>query len=131
MSNQEIVVEPVAVITRHSSDILCIEDSDVAEALRFIRQNAHLPIHISDVVESVSISRRSLEAKFRNTLNRTILQEIRRVRVDLFAQMLIETNLSIPQIASELNFPSAENIGRYFELEKGMRPSVYRSQYSV
>ncbi len=127
---QQIIVKPLYVVTRQSSDILCVENPDLARALNFIKQYSHRQISVNDVVAASCISRRSLEDKFNKYLHRSVLSEIRRVRTDRFAQMLLETNLSIPQIAAELNFPSIENVGRYFERETGMRPSAYRKKYS-
>lgn len=129
-SGQQIIVKPMYVVTRQSSDILCVENPDLARALHFIKQNSHRQISVNDVVAAACISRRSLEEKFNKFLHRSVLSEIRRIRADRFARMLLETNLSIPQIAAELNFPSIENVGRYFERETGMRPSAYRKKYN-
>ncbi len=128
---QQIIVRPTHVVTRQSSDILCVESHELACALNYIRQNSHRQIAVSDVVTAACVSRRNLEDKFNKHLHRSILSEIRRVRTERFAQMLLETNLSVPQIAAELNFPSIENVGRYFEREKGMRPTEYRKKYNL
>jgi len=41
--NTIIKVEPTHVVTRQSTDILAIEDQDVAEAVRFIREHWRFP----------------------------------------------------------------------------------------
>ena len=53
------------VVTRRSSDVLAIDDEDVAAAVRFIREHAHEPIRVADVLGEVPVSRRSLERRFR------------------------------------------------------------------
>jgi LacI family transcriptional regulator len=128
---QKIIVDPICVITRQSSDVFRVENPDLARALHYIKQYSHRQIVVSDVVAAACISRRSLEDKFNKYLHRSVLSEIRRVRIERFAQMLLETNFSIPQIARELNFPSEENVGRYFEREKGMRPNAYRKKFNL
>jgi LacI family transcriptional regulator len=126
---RSIVVQPTHVVARQSTDMLAIEDNEIAKAVRFIRQHAGEEIQVEDVVSAVTVSRRSLERHFREVLNRSVLDEIKRVRVDQVARMLVETNLSVLQIALALGYLNAENIARYFRQEKGMSPLAYRKRY--
>ncbi len=125
----QITVEPLRVISRHSTDILAIEDEDVAQALRFIRQHARDLIQVDDVVDAVPLSRRQLYNRFQETLGRSIYQEIRRVRMNHAAAMLVETNLSISEIAHSLGFTDLKNISRCFSHEKQMTMLAYRKKY--
>ena len=127
--SKSIMVSPTHTITRQSTDILAIEDIEVAGAIRYIRQNANMAIQVDDVVNVVTVSRRGLERRFRKVLNRSVLDEIRRVRIELVAKMLVETNFSVSQIALKLGYSGAENIARYFRQEKGISPVVYREKY--
>lgn len=124
-----ITIKPTHIITRGSTDIMAIEDSDVADAINFIRQNAKRNIQVSDVAEAIALSRRRLERRFRNVLNRSVLQEIRRIRVNLITQMLVETNKSISQIAYDMGLPGVKHISRLFKKEKGVSPIRYRIQF--
>ena len=126
---QTIIIKPTHIVTRQSTDILAIEDPEVAAAVRFIRQHAKETIQVTDVVNAVALSRRVLEKRFRKVLNRSVLEEIRRVRIDKVVWMLIDTNLSISQIASALGYPSVKHIARYFRREKAMSLVAYRKQY--
>jgi LacI family transcriptional regulator len=53
-----VVVEPTGVVKRRSTDILAIEDQDVARAVRFIEDNASGGITAGDVARAAPISRR-------------------------------------------------------------------------
>lgn len=128
-ANQRILVQPTRIVTRQSTDILAIEDSEVAESVRFIRQHAREMIQVSDVAKVVSVSRRGLERRFRRVLNCSVLDEIRRVRLEQVVRMLVETNQLIGQIALALNYPSIEHISRFFRKEMGMSPLAYRKKY--
>jgi LacI family transcriptional regulator len=129
MANLTIVVHPTHIVTRQSTDILAIEDRDVVAAVRFIRRNAREMIQVDDVVDTVAVSRRSLEQRFRRELGCSVLAEIKRARIDQVARMLVETNLSVSQIALALGYSGVENIARYFRSEKGMSPLAYRKLY--
>lgn len=128
-ADQTIVVHPTHIVTRQSTEILAMEDRDVAAAVRFIRRHAGQVIQVGDVADAVAVSRRSLEQRFRRELGRSVLAEIKRARVDQVARMLVETNLSVSQIALALGYSGVENIARYFRSEKGMSPLAYRKLY--
>jgi LacI family transcriptional regulator len=129
MADQRIVVRPTHIVTRQSTDILAIEDREVAKAVRFIRQHSKEPIQVSDVVDAVLVSRRSLYHQFRRVLGRSPNEEIRRTRVEQIVRMLVETNLPVSKIAFALGYSSVAHIARYFRQEKGMNLQSYRKLY--
>jgi LacI family transcriptional regulator len=124
-----ILVHPTHVVTRQSTDILAIEDREVAEAVRFIRRHSRQSIQVSDVVQEVPLSRRVLEQRFRKVLGRSILDEIKRVRIEQICRLLVETNMSVSNIASALGYSGVDHIARYFREEMKMSPLAYRKQF--
>lgn len=128
-SKQVIVARPTHIVTRQSTDLLATEDKEVSKALRFINEHARESIHVEKVVSAAALSRRVLERRFRQTIGHSILDEIRRVRVDQIIRMLTETNMSVSQIADALGYPGFEHLSRYFRKEKGMSLLAYRKQY--
>jgi LacI family transcriptional regulator len=128
-ANEDIIVQPTRIVTRQSTDILAIDDSDVAEAVRFIRQHSREIIQVGDVVDAVALSRRALQQRFKSILGCSVYDEIRRCRIEQIATMLVETHLSIAQVASAFGYPGIEKLSRYFQREKGMTPVAYRKRY--
>jgi LacI family transcriptional regulator len=126
---KNIIVEPTRIVTRQSTDVLAVEDRDVAKAIRFIREHSTEPIQVADVVNAATMCRRALQKRFREMLNRSIHAEIRRVRTTQAAQMLMETNLSTADIARSLGYAGLEKFSRYFKREKAMSPLAYRKKY--
>jgi len=129
MKGQKIIVQPTSVITRQSTDILAMDDVEVAAAVRYIREHAQTMIQVRDVVDATALSRRSLEQRFRKVLDRSILDEIKRVHIEQVTRMLIETNYSVKKIALILGHQGTENISRYFKQFTGLNPSEYRQQF--
>ena len=129
MSHQEIMIEPMYVVERQSTDILAIEDKEVVIAVKFIIKNVLEPIQVSDICNIAAVSRRNLEMRFKNILGRSILEEINRVRVKEIIRLLMETDLSILQIALLFKYTSHYNICRFFRNATGMSPFEYRKQH--
>jgi LacI family transcriptional regulator len=105
-----------------------VSDSLVAKAVDFIKNNANKQIQVSDVVESVSVSRRKLERRFKKYLNHSIHQEIKLAKVRLITKMLLETSDTISEIAAKLGFVDVNHIARYFRDVEGISPVDYRKK---
>ena len=121
-------IEPLGVRKRVSTDVLTVGDRHVAEAIAFIRQNAHKNIRVEDILKTVPLSRRVLEARFRRALNRTPHQEILRVRTSAVRELLLETNMSLSEISEVLGIEHPEYLSVFFKKETGLTPKEYRDQ---
>lgn len=129
MEGQEIIVSGTHVIPRQSTDLLSVEDKEVAVALRFIREHAKNKLFVDDIVKQTCLGRRTLEKRFKNIVNRSIQNEIRRVRVEQISNLLLDTNLSISEITASFNFTGIEHISRYFKKETGLGLREFRRIY--
>ncbi|MDH7598765.1 MAG: DNA-binding transcriptional regulator [Sedimentisphaerales bacterium] len=130
-NDRQVHVLPTHVVTRHSTDIFAVEDREVAEAVRFIHAHSRQPIQVSDVAKAVGLSKRTLQQRFRHVLSRSVHQEIQSSRVNQMAQLLINTNLTVFQIATLLGYPDASNLSRCFRRQMGMNPSAYRKKMGL
>jgi len=74
-------IEPLGVVARHSTDVLAIDDKNVAAALSFIREHACQGITVDQVLRHASVTRSQLEKKFRRHLGRSPQAEIRGIQV--------------------------------------------------
>ncbi len=118
---------PKRVSGRRSSDVLMVGNEFIESALRFIRDNAHHEIEISQIAKRSGVSRRTLEKRFRETLNSSPHQELLRMRMELAKSLLVDSNISITQIALRSGFGSSQVFSTVFKKQTGMTPSQYRS----
>jgi len=126
VSPDAILIEPLGIETRQSTDILAIDDPHVAVALRFIREQACRGINVGDVLSRVPISRRVLESRFGKLLGRTPHQEITRRRIAHVKRLLMETELPLSTIATRTGFQHDEYMTVAFKKQVGLPPSKYR-----
>jgi LacI family transcriptional regulator len=122
-----VLIPPPGVVSRKSSDVLAIEDPVVAQTVRFLRDSAHLPLRVSDVLRAVPVSRRALERRFQAVLDRGLAAEIRRLHVEKAKQLLAESELPMRTIAERCGFSSQYQFSRAFRHEVGMTPTEYRT----
>lgn len=122
-------VHPEPVVVRQSTDIMAINDEVVAEAMRFIRLYAENIQSVEEVAEKVHLSLRQLQKRFRKALGGQINEEIRRVRMQKVARLLIETTMPISKITREVGYENLRNMARCFHHETGLGLSEYRSTY--
>ena len=99
---QELLFEPTTIIERESTEVLAIYDEMVKEAARFIRLNRMEHISATEVAEAVGTCIRTLDRRFKKSLGRPVHSEIMRVRIQQACHMLVNSNLSITQIAYKL-----------------------------
>lgn len=114
------------IVPRQSSDILAITDPIVAQSIKFIREHVSSPIQIEDVLGEVAISRRSLYEKFRQTLGISVHRYIKKQRIEHIEYLLLNTEMSISEIAYRMGFTSDEHIATYFRSVKGVNPHAFR-----
>ena len=121
-----ILVAPRRVVVRQSSNVVAVEDPDIAAAMRFIRDHAGEPLSVKDILREVPISRKVLERHFEKLVGRTPKAEILRVRLDRAKMLLSETDLPMPEVAQRSGFANNEMLPRYFRKKIGMTPTQYR-----
>jgi LacI family transcriptional regulator len=120
-------VPPVGVVTRQSTDILAIENTDVAMALKTIWTRYREPINVEEVANGVPISYRRLHDLFVEHVGRSMSDEIARLRVEHAARELAETDKKVHAIAVASGFADANRMVKVFRRIKGMTPGQFRA----
>jgi len=122
------VIDPESVVTRRSTDVLAVDDPDVAAALRFVRDRACDDIGVPDVAEAIHVSRSTLERRFKAMMGRTVHAEIQRVRIERARQLTAATDLPLKQIAQQSGFRHLTYLTSLFRRRIGQTPAQYRRQ---
>lgn len=125
-----VLVPPAGVVTRQSTDTLAISDRAVVKAVSFIRENLSQPIHVAEIARHAGVSRRVLERRFQYHLKRSPAEEIRRVRLRRAQELLLDTDMPIPELSEAAGFGSPEYMAYVFRQECNMTPVEYRRRFT-
>lgn len=124
-----LLVPPLGVIARRSTDLLAMADPAVVDAVRFMDANIGRPIRIADVLAAARLSRKTLEVRFRRALGRTPHEELQRRRLERVKTLLQQTDWPLKQIARAAGFTYVEHLHLIFRRETGLTPSAFRAQH--
>jgi LacI family transcriptional regulator len=97
---EPILLPPKGLVARESTDFFAVEDPVMSAALEFIAANSQRhEIGTEDVAHAVSIGLRNLQRQFREYLDRPIIAEIQRVRIERPKRELAQSKRTIHEIA--------------------------------
>jgi LacI family transcriptional regulator len=119
-------IDPVGLVERLSTDVLAIEDPQIAKAIAFISERACDGIKAQDVADAVGLPRYRLDAAFKMTLGRTLYAEILHFRLERTKRLVASTNLPLKQIAMDVGFRSVQHMSALFCAAFGIPPASYR-----
>lgn len=99
---------------------------DAETVKRYINTHITETIRREELCRLVFRSESSLSTIFRKIYGCTIQEYILRTKLDIAAQLLIETTLSVTEIAGHLSFYDAQYMSRLFRTRHGFSPLTYR-----
>jgi LacI family transcriptional regulator len=121
-----VLVTPLRVCPRRSTDSLSVADPELAAVVKTIWERASEEFEIDELAEAAAISRRKLELRFREVLGCSIADEIRRIRLEKARQLIVTTSLSVYSVAVATGFSSGPYLTHIFRKHFGVTPSELR-----
>jgi LacI family transcriptional regulator len=123
---RELLVPPLGVVERRSTDLMAITDPLVAEAMQLIRRHACEGINVEELLRRLGVSRSVLQRRFQKVLERSIHDAILAERLRKVKELLTETELPLPIIARRSGFEHSEYLSTVFKQQTGKTISEYR-----
>ena len=117
---------PTHVIERQSTDLVATDDPAVRNAVAFIRAHYQEQLSVDQIAETAGCSRRTLERRFRNALDRTVHDELTRQRLKRSRRLLRETDLSVEAISERTGFTDQRRLNLVFKQNFGATPLEFR-----
>ena len=106
------------------------QDSLLLQAVvRHIHERADKSLKVGEIADSFGVSRRWLSLLFATRLGRTPHEEIIRARFARVERLLVETDLTLAEIAHQCGFRHAEYMSVAFHRRYGVPPSQWRREH--
>lgn len=128
---EDVIIQPVTIVNRLSTDIYATDNPAILAALRYIHQNLANKINVEDIVKQVPLSRRLLEVRFRQVTGQSIYQYVSDLRMERFSQLLLAGNEPIADLAMQVGLSDFKNLSRQFKSWKGCTPIEFRKRNRV
>lgn len=123
------VIPPVGLVARASTDLVYVADREVADALGWIREEACRGLQADIVAERLRLSRGTLDKRFKAVIDRTVDQEIRRVRLARAKELLSRTHLPIRDVARQSGYGNEQYLNAVLRRDSGITPARYRAEH--
>lgn len=123
---EPILIPPIGVVPRASTDVQYLADASVAAALACIRRHGHEGISVTDVADDVGVARTTLARRFTAAVGHSIGEEIDRQRTQIILDYLHDTDLPLTAIAERCGFPRLSGMTIYIRRRFGTPPSALR-----
>jgi len=122
---------PRGLVIRQSTDVTAVGDPHVVRAARLIRDHAHTPVGIEELLQQVPVSRSALFRRFKEHLGRSPKEELTRVRLERAKELLRNTTLQVSAVAERTGYSEAKHFIVAFHRATGLTPLRYRKQSAI
>ena len=129
--SEPLLLPPLGIVTRESSDDLAIRDQLVIRAVRLLREHFAEGITVGDLVKRLHCSRSTLERRMKLALGRSPGDELQSLRMRRIEHLLTRTDLTIEAIATQTGIAQPTHLHALFRSKHGMTPGAYRRNHGV
>jgi transcriptional regulator GlxA family with amidase domain len=105
-------------------------DNEIMSIQNYIENNVYAKFNIDDLAAKVSLSRRSLERRFKSSTQNSILEYIQRVKMEAAKRSFESTRKNINEVMLELGYNDSKAFRTIFKKITGLTPIDYRNKYN-
>lgn len=127
----KMVVPPAGIVERQSTNTAAVKSSNVLKALGFISANFHRDIPLEEIADHCGIKQNLLSILFRKHLRRSVVDEIKRQRIEAAKALLLQPQSRVHDVSQACGFGSPNYFHRVFLKTLGVSPLTYRKNASV
>jgi LacI family transcriptional regulator len=124
-----VLLHPLGVAMRDSTNMAATRDLHVRAALCFIHANIRHAVSISAIASHSGLPRHVLDYRFKKILGISVHQELTRRRLELARELLTGTQDAIKVVAASVGGMGVANFCRFMKEHTGLSPSAYRERH--
>ena len=104
---------------------LSTRNPNLIKVVQEMHDNIEEPLSLDELIARTNVSRRQVERHFRQLLNDSPMNWYRNIRLDRGRTLIVETDMSLAQIAIACGFNSVNVFSRHYKKRFGTSPSAY------
>ncbi len=105
-------------------------DEEVKKAQDYIEKNIEERLTIDDIAAMVALGRRSLERRFKQATNNSILEYIQRVKVEAAKKSFESSRKNINEVMYDVGYTDTKAFRTTFKKITGLTPIEYKNKYN-
>ncbi|PPQ49218.1 AraC family transcriptional regulator [Paenibacillus peoriae] len=100
----------------------------VSQAAAYIREHFSRPMTLESIAEELECSTGHLSRLFKNKMHTSPIHYLGQVRADRAAELLMQTDATLQEIAERVGYPDAHSLSRSFKKYKGLSPVRFKKE---
>ncbi len=117
--------------TLQPGDLQTFADDKINNVFEFTISHYQQPVSLSAVAAIAHMSTSAFCRYFKRTTKKTYVEFVNEMRIGHACHALVNTNMSILQIAYGSGFNTIANFNKQFLKVKGLKPSVYKKKFTI
>lgn len=105
-------------------------DTAVRRAQDYIEANIEGKITVEELADEVALGRRSFERRFRQVTNNSVLEYIRRVKMEAAKRSFESSRKNINEVMYDVGYTDTKAFRSTFKKITGLTPIAYRNKYN-
>lgn len=105
-------------------------DEEVKKAQDYIEKNIEERLTIDDIAAIVALGRRSLERRFKQATNNSVLEYIQRVKVEAAKKSFESSRKNINEVMYDVGYTDTKAFRTTFKKITGLTPIEYKNKYN-
>lgn len=116
----------------YSMNIVGDDDNDpVNKVYKYLHENFREQIVLDHIADKLGFNTSALCRHYKRRVQKSIFESLQEIRIGFACKLLINSSLSITQIAYECGYKNIANFNRQFRAIMNITPSQYKQMYKI
>lgn len=105
------------------------DDAPIKSAQEYIEQHYDSKLTVDEIASKISLTRRSLERRFKSATSNTIVEYMQRVKIEAAKKQLESGRKNINEVMYDVGYNDTKAFRSVFQKVTGMSPLAYRNKF--
>ncbi|MHA4812045.1 helix-turn-helix domain-containing protein [Flavitalea flava] len=107
------------------------QSNRLTDVFRYVKEHYSEDISLSCIAKVANLTPQSFCRLFKNKMNKHFVEYLNDIRVSNACKLLIETDMSISQVAFDCGYNTVSNFNKLFKKITGLAPKEYKKKMTI